>query len=252
VRWLFQRAGLDVNQYGQQTLRRRTQACLRLLQVETTEQARRLLEKQPSLVSAAISSLVIGVSSFFRDAGVFEFLRKHIREHLVWQQPRSTVRLWSAGCADGSEMHSMAILLAEAGMLHRCELLGTDCRSDAIAKARCGLYDHNATRGVDSLLLRRYFRIESSAQPGYRVVEPLRRAIQWRTADVLNQIEPGQWNIILCRNMAMYFKPEAAARLWRKLEAALCPGGLLVLGKAERPASTRLTMVAPCIYQRGG
>ena len=63
-------------------------------------------------------------------------------------------------------------------------------------------------------------------------------------------MEPGQWDVILCRNMAMYLAPEAAAALWRNLDSLLRPGGILVLGKAERPTGTRLSMIAPCVYRR--
>jgi chemotaxis methyl-accepting protein methylase len=86
---------------------------------------------------------------------------------------------------------------------------------------------------------------------GFEVRESLRSAVQWRTSDVTQVHEPGAWDLILCRNMAMYLRSCAAAQLWRAMEASLRPGGFLVLGKAERPAGAkRLSAIAPCIYRR--
>ena len=80
---------------------------------------------------------------------------------------------------------------------------------------------------------------------------PLRTAVQWRTADVMRVQEPGVWDLILCRNMAMYLRPEASGKLWDLFERALRPGGYLVMGKAERPANARrLSPVGPCVFRR--
>jgi chemotaxis methyl-accepting protein methylase len=84
-----------------------------------------------------------------------------------------------------------------------------------------------------------------------RVRPELRAAVQWRTGDLTRMCEPGTWDLILCRNLTMYLRPDVAARIYVALEEALRPGGFLVLGKAERPiAAQRLGLVAPCIYRR--
>jgi chemotaxis methyl-accepting protein methylase len=247
IEWLFARAGLEARSYGTQTLARRLPACLRMLRAADPAIARDVLERHPSLVPSAVSALVIGVTSFFRDAAVFGALRDRVLPTLAAE--RAGVRIWSAGCSDGQELYSVAVLAAELDLLRRVELLGTDCRSDAIARARAASYDVTGIRGVAPDLLNRYFMREPAGQ--WRVADTVRRATQWRTGDVLARPEPGQWDLILCRNMAMYLWPDAAARLWQALEGLLRPGGILVLGKAERPlGERRLTMVAPCIYRR--
>ena len=83
----------------------------------------------------------------------------------------------------------------------------------------------------------------------------LRLAARWRTADVLAGPVPGPWDLILCRNLAIYLQPDANARLWAGLESALRPGGFLVTGKAERPAgpaAARLRAAGPCVYRKQG
>jgi chemotaxis methyl-accepting protein methylase len=202
--------------------------------------------RHPEILKAAISALVIGVSSFFRDAPVFETLEHSILPQLL--ATASSPRIWSAGCSEGPELYSVAMLLAEQGALQRCELLGTDCRSDAITRARAGTYTAEGIKGVSETLLTRYFLPDGRV---WRASPLLRTAIQWRSGNVLDTPEPGLWDLIFCRNMAIYLHAPAAGRLWAQLEQSLRPGGVLVLGKAERPyGATTLRPIAPCIFRR--
>jgi chemotaxis methyl-accepting protein methylase len=138
-----------------------------------------------------------------------------------------------------------------AGAAPGCDLLGTDCRPDAVARASAGLYEPAAVAGVPPELLSRYFTFDGTH---YRVNESLRAACRWRAADALarEQIPPGPWDLVLCRNLVIYLQPWATASLWWSLAGALRPGGVLVLGKAERPLGTRgLRPVGSCLYEKG-
>lgn len=244
--WLFGRAGLDARAYRAETLRRRLPACLRGLHVRTVAQARRQIEQEPDSLTAALSAMLVGVTSFFRDPPVFDLLAKEILPGLIKGRPGLYV--WSAGCSEGAELYSLGMLFAELGCLGSSYLLGTDCRPDAVQRARAGLFEPLACKNVPARLLARYFTAEG---PRWRVVAPLRAALRWRTADLLQVQEPGVWDLILCRNATMYMRSEATNLLWEKLEGLLRPGGVLVLGKAERPVGVkRLTPVGPCLYRR--
>lgn len=244
--WLFAQAGLCARHYRPETLQRRLPACLRALRARSAGHARQVLERAPALVPAAVSTMLVGVTSFFRDPSVFEMLRTEALPALA--VGRTGLHVWSAGCSEGAEVYSVAVLLAEAGLLGGSYVLGTDCRPDAVARARAGVFDPVAVKGVRPDWLGRYFVRRGTS---WEVAPALRLAVRWRTADVLRTIEPGIWDVILFRNTAMYLRAEAAASLWGPLEAALRPGGVLVLGKAERPAGVkRLAPWGPCIFRR--
>jgi chemotaxis methyl-accepting protein methylase len=246
LRWLFEQADLHLDHYRGETLKRRIPACLRALRVESVSKVRHVVQRNPTLLKLALSALIIGITSFFRDPAVFAALSDRVLPELLSRGCGPHV--WSAGCSDGSELYSVALLMAEKKALHRCCLLGTDCRADAVARAREGRYEPSAINGVPAELLWRYFRCDGG---GWRLQGWLRTCIQWRTVDVLSVREPGDWDMILCRNLAIYLHPPAAARLWAHLEENLRPGGYLVLGKAERPTGAkRLQPVGPCLYRR--
>jgi chemotaxis methyl-accepting protein methylase len=243
LHFVFHQGGLNIACYRPETLRRRLNACLRALRVQNIGDAARLLLKNPEKLTTAIDALIIGVTSFFRDREVFDHLSCTVLPAL----PRRR-RIWSIGCSHGHEIYSVAMLLAEQGALGRAELLATDCRSEAIARVRNGIFDNDDLKPVPQPWLERYFVREAA---DWRIADPLRQAVRARVADVTTMREPGVWDLILCRNMAIYLRGSVAGRLWAQLALALRPGGFLVLGKAERPACcSRLTPVAPCIYRR--
>lgn len=245
ISWVFKLAGLNPESYRFKPLQRRLPACLRSLHADTEARAVQCLEQQPELLPTAIDTLLIGVTEFFRDPMVFETLRRGILPQLA--ASGRPLRIWSAGCSNGAELYSMAILLAQAGLLERSYLLGTDCRFDAIERARNAFYDLNQLLNVTLPDQCIYF---TRAGTHYRPIESLRRNIHWRVANLAHGIEEGPWDLILWRNMAIYLTAEAAEPIWHSLAAALAPAGALIVGRAERPpASAPLVNLNRYIYR---
>jgi chemotaxis methyl-accepting protein methylase len=214
-----------------------------MLKVRSTGEARELLQKRPALLPAAVNALLIGVTGFFRDPPVFEEMRSVVLPRLALRG--GPLRVWSAACSTGEELCSVAILLAEEGLLARSHLLGTDYRSEAIERARSGLYSEAP---ADPAIRRKYFEPVGKC---WRVSGPLRWQMRWQVADLAETAANGPWDIILWRNLAIYLNPDPAERLWSRLAAALAPGGFLIVGKAERPPSgLDLEPVCRCIYRR--
>lgn len=246
-RWLLDRAGLPAGAYRVETLKRRVPACLRALRARRVQEARRTLEQAPLLLPLALGSMLVGVTSFFRDRAVFDVLE---RELALLVKRRGGLHVWSAACSDGQELYSIGLLLAELGALGQSYLLGTDCRASALSHARHGRYSEQDVKSVPQPLLTRYFNEQSGH---YQIAPELVQSARFRVADLLGVQEPGHWDVISCRNLIMYLNPSvgSVARLWERFETALRPGGLLILGKAERPTQAkRLSFVAPCIYRR--
>lgn len=254
LRWLLARCALNFHHYKPDTLVRRLPACLRALRAPSVEQARSLLQGQPHLAAPALDALLIGVTAFYRDEAVFDALLHRTLPDLLarWSAcaGRRKFRVWSAGCSEGAELYTVAMLLVELGSLapDDVELVGTDCRPDALERAAAGAFDAAAVKALPPLLLRRYFTFDGGR---YHVQRALRATVRWRRANVLACPEQGPWDLVLCRNLGIYLQPEQATALWASLGGVLRPGGVLVLGKAERPnALAGVTSVGPCAYRR--
>ncbi len=256
--WMLQRAGLEVGAYRATVLQRRLPACLRRLKAASATEAQELLERKPELLPFALSAILIGVSDFFRDAEVFAEVQDTILPYLL--RERAGLRVCSVGASGGHEVYSMAMLLAEQGALERSDLLGVDCRRDAISSAVVGAFGEGEMSGVDAARRARFFHAEGGR---WVVRTELRRSLRWRVADVLTfaEADPGEgeggeaggadWDVILFRNVSIYFNDDASIGAWARLTARLAPGGFLITGKAEQPpAALPLQRVSSAIYQK--
>jgi chemotaxis protein methyltransferase CheR len=141
------------------------------------------------------------------------------------------------------------MLLDEAGLLTRSDLLGTDCRPAAIAQAREAAFDEAALAGLPSHRLARFFDLRAPRR--WEIMAAVRGRAAWKLGDLARDIEPGPWDVILWRNVAIYLRTEAVRAIARCLADTLGPGGFLVVGKAERlPDGLGLRRVARCLYER--
>lgn len=173
-------------------------------------------------------SVAISVTGFFRDAEQFE----HLERHIGWLRQTPRPRVWSAGCSNGAELWTLAVLLDRLGAAQRAQFLGSDLLPENIARAREGLAE-----GVLA---------------GHALPVDTRPLFEVRDLTA-GEMAPGLWHVILCRNVAIYLDPEARTELHGNLAASLAPNGLLLLGRSERiatPEAIGLESVAPHLYRR--
>ena len=173
-------------------------------------------------------SVAISYTGVFRDRAQFELLEHELLPALLADKRR--LRVWSAGCANGAELYSVALLLERMGALDRSFLLGSDLLEENIAQARQGVY------GAEEM-------------PPH-----LRRQMRWDRRDLIRDAAPSRhWSLVLCRNVAIYLTPTARDRLHRMLADSLAAGGVLLLGRSERipdPERLGLDRVGPHAYRR--
>lgn len=229
-------AGIAARDLRPAPLARRLHAVLRALRVRDAQQAIALVDTSPDAHRRALSTLLIGHTLPFRDESVFGSLRRFIVPRLD-----ARPRVWSLGCSRGLEMLSVSLLLAERGLAPSA-MRGSDLR--AIDPLRDVHLARDFTAGIPPDMA----ELAARATPEW--IRAQVQAIDWRRENVLDAAFEGTWDLILCRNLAIYLEAESAGRLWRRIAAALKPGGFLVVGKAERPIVAGLHRCGPCIYKR--
>jgi len=244
IREVLEAAGLDFRHYRPEPMIRRLPACLRALRVDSLAAARLSIKGDRERLARTLNSLLIGTSAFFRDTDVFQSLRRRVIPELLRGRPQPAV--WSVACSDGQELYSVAMLLAERRALGGT-LLGTDCRPAAVANARAARYPAPAAGDIPEDLEAR-FTIAQQSQ--CQMAGPLREAAEWRVSDALAPPPSTDWDLILCRNLAIYLDSISSSRLWPQLAAALRPGGFLIVGKAERPDVPGLIRHSRCVYRK--
>lgn len=231
------RTGHDFGQYKKSTLHRRIQRRLSLHKLKGIHEYVRFLRGNPGELDLLFKELLIGVTSFFRDAAVWARLKNKVLPALQASRPRGSVlRGWSAGCSTGEEAYSLAMVFREVAGDRRTtsaqtlQLFATDIDREAIETARSGVYPSNISADVSEARLRRFFTQEDRS---YRVSKEVRSTVVFAQQNLVLDPPFTKLDIILCRNLLIYLEPELQRMVIGLFHYALKPGGILVLGGAE-------------------
>jgi chemotaxis protein methyltransferase CheR len=194
-----------------------------------------VLRKAPqgSVAREVVEAMTTHETLFFRDAGVFQAISRHLVAQWRDREPGQEVAIWSAAASSGQELYSVAMLLHEEGLAHhRLRLLGTDISESVLTRARAGLYSAvEVNRGLPPAYRERYF-VRQGAQ--WQVRPEIRRLTSFQQFDLRRPMGAfGQFDLILCRNVLIYFDLATKRGILRGLRQALHPGGCLILGAAE-------------------
>jgi two-component system, chemotaxis family, CheB/CheR fusion protein len=264
---LYVRSGLDFTSYKMPTLQRRLHRRMVATKTSTLAAYRRFLLRHPDEYNRLISSFLIKVTEFFRDPALFGILREQILPELIASvRQRSShhvggwggeLRLWSAGCATGEEAYSLAILIADllGDELEQfsVRIFATDLDNDAIAFARRGIYSASAVASLPQDLVTRFFdRVDGE----YVVQKRVRALVIFGEHDLAQRAPFPRIDLVLCRNVLIYFTLELQKRVLQLFAYSLRDHGYLVLGKAETtsPLPEFFMPVQPSlkIYRRYG
>ena len=218
-----------------------------------------LLDRDPREYERLKDAITINVTRFYRNTETWDQLRTKIVPEIC-ADPGGQIRAWSAGCSSGEEPYTLAMLIAEhLDAQGRPDQLGlvavdaTDIDRRCLEQARTARYSRDTLAEVPAELVDRYFERDGD---DYVVTERVRNRVWVRDSDLSTDLPPGRnYQLILCRNVVIYFGRDTQERVFQRFAEALAPGGFLVLGKVESlfgPARDRLTLVNPRerIYRR--
>jgi len=207
------------------------------------------LEHDQEMIRKLRDFLTINVSEFFRDFKYFEILKNEILPVLLNKYGR--LNIWSAGCSNGAESFSIAIMLDQLSPNMKHRIMGTDIDNHSLTKAmNGGPYRPEEIKNVSAEILSKYF---INTSEGYKTAEPIRQSILFKQHDMLqDEFEKG-FNLIICRNVVIYFSVEAKNKLYNKFYESLKNDGVLFIGGTEAmlDASTYgFQMLRTCFYRK--
>ena len=195
-----------------------------------------VMGKEPSLSQQVVEALLNNETYFFRDRAPFDLLQRHALPELArMRQKTKRIRIWSAGCSTGQETYSLAMMFAEEPQKWlgwTIDILGTDVSTACVDRARAGAYTQfEVQRGLGINQMIKWFE---ECPDGWRAVEPLRKPLRFQVHNLLEPPpHPGDFDIVLCRNVLLYLNPEKKSVAFERLAAAMAPDGWLMLGAGE-------------------
>jgi chemotaxis protein methyltransferase CheR len=250
---LHETIGLDCNGYRDEYLKRRFAIRLTATGTNTYSRYVRYLKKNPSEFNLVLSNLVINYTTFFRDSDVYVYLEKAVLPRLF---KSNAVRIWSAGCATGEEPYSLAILvhklLGKTLSNYQVRIFASDLDEDALAKAVKGEYPRKQLNGLEGSLIDKYF---SNNGGSYQVRDFVKQLVRFEKHDLMKPSVRKGFDLILCRNVMIFFSRESQQQIHMHFYNALRDGGYFVIGKSEilsgEPSKKFLCSDVNCrVYQK--
>jgi chemotaxis methyl-accepting protein methylase len=243
---LYKMHGFDFSEYREGTIKRRLARRMVFTEAANYRDYLDVLKERPEEYAHLLDDLTIKLSRFFRNQYVFERLQNEIFPdifRLKKEHDQNTIRIWGAGCAFGEETYSVAIILIEYLKRKReidnydISIFGTDIDEKALEKARLGIYDKEAVKEVKKGILDEYFLVRGDY---YQVIDSIKELVNFTKHNLTSEkpICPPSgvvtnYDLILCRNILIYFSTPLQERVFLNLFKALNPGGYLILGKSE-------------------
>jgi chemotaxis methyl-accepting protein methylase len=234
-RLLVERQGLDLSRYKATYLRRRLLVRVRALRLDGMGAYARHLKRHPDEIGPLLKALSIQVTGFFRNRSCFEFLEERIVPELLGRSAGKPVAVWSAGCATGQEAWSLAAIFAGAAGARperRVRITATDLDAGALERARRATYPAKALLADVPAGAARHFETHPDGTAGPDLT--LRRMVSFQRESLLDPAPRRDLDLILCRNVLIYFGLDQQEAVLSRFADALAPSGYLVLGRVER------------------
>lgn len=230
-----EQSGLDFGAYKRPTIERRLQRRMVAVGMPALAEYQDYVERHPAEMQRLVTSFLIKVTRFFRDPELFAHLRDHVLPSLIEDaRGRGELRLWSAGCATGEEAYTLAMLvtdlLGDDLQSLTIRIFATDIAADAVDFARQGVYPESALADLPAGLVERHFTRRDGA---FEVRKHVRGLVVFGEHDLSRRAPFPRIDLVLCRNVLIYFAPELQQRSLQLFAFSLRAGGYLALGKAE-------------------
>ncbi|WP_435011389.1 CheR family methyltransferase [Tundrisphaera lichenicola] len=234
--YLHRSRGFDFTGYKHPSLIRRIGKRMKEVRVDGYVPYVDFLEVHPDEFKLLFDTILINVTSFFRDPPAWKTISEEILPRLLSsKRAEDPIRVWSAGCATGQEAYSLAIVLAEAlgidAFRDRVKIYATDVDDDALAKARSAQYDAKELESLPPEFREKYFEPAGAARWSFQ--KDLRRSVIFGRHDLIQDAPISRVDLLTCRNTLMYFNSETQARILDRFHYALSDRGFLMLGKVE-------------------
>lgn len=226
--WVQHRLGIRLEAYKERQMQRRISNIMESAGASSLEQYAKILEADSVARHAFVEHLTINVTEFYRNKSIFDMFEQRLMAQIVPKFERP--KIWSAACSIGAEPYTLAMILAKNNITSG-RIVATDIDDEILKKAKAGLYQSTEVKNVAATDLERYFN--KTAEGKYQVSTTLKNKITFKKHDLLKDRYEDNCHVVVCRNVTIYFKPDARDEVYRKLSESLVQGGILFTGATE-------------------
>ncbi len=228
---VYRMTDINLNLYKERQMKRRIETLYARKGFKGFEDFALAMRKDKELLETFVGYLTINVSQFYRNPDQWSFFEKKVIPYLR-ENFGDRLRIWSAACSTGDEPYTIAMILAKYIPLSKVEILATDLDEQVIAFAKEGVYSSKSLVDLPKDLLNAHFKKVDDTH--YQISDEIKRHVTFKKHNLLKDVYSRNMNIIVCRNVVIYFTDEAKDEVYRKFNESLVKDGLLFIGSTEQ------------------
>ena len=239
---------IDLSSYKERQMKRRIDSLITRNGFDDYDDYYKALTQNVKLYDEFINYLTINVSEFYRNPGQWEILEKEIIPNLLKHNKK--LKIWSAACSTGEEPYSLVMLMSRFMDISNIKIIATDIDDGAVTKAKYGLYAAKSLESLPKDFIAKFFDKEGDY---YRIKEIVKKCVEFKKHNLLKDKYNDNCDLIVCRNVMIYFTEEAKAEIYQKFRDSLANHGVLFVGSTEQiimPQRYKLDPLKTFFYKR--
>ncbi len=247
--WVRDNLKIDLASYKSKQMQRRILSKMNSAGASCLKEYAQLIGSDERIRHEFINHITINVTEFFRNRNMFDSFAGEFKKMKARHRKGAALRIWSAACSNGSEPYSVAIMLRDSGFTNY-EITATDIDEQMLQKAREGSYREMELKGLTEAQIQSHFTREGS---GYRIRSEYQNGLKFKKHDLILDPFPNGFDIILCRNVLIYFNEDVKNRIFQQFYQSLNPEGILFIGATETIynfSSLGFGKLSTCIYTK--
>lgn len=222
-------SGIDLNAYKERQMKRRIDALIKKHNTDSYDDFINIIKKDKKKYEEFINYLTINVSEFYRNPSQWDTLEKDIIPFLL--ESKKTLNIWSAACSTGDEPYSLAMVLSKFLPISSIQIQATDIDKEILEKAKVGIYSAKSVENVPEDMKKKFF---TELKGLYHISPELKKCIIFKEHNLLSDPYPQNMDLIVCRNVLIYFTEEAKSEIYTKFSQSLINNGILFVGSTEQ------------------
>ena len=221
---------IDLNYYKEKQMRRRIDTLANKNGAKSYEEYIQMIKSDKEKFEQFVNFLTINVSEFYRNPDQWKLMDQQVIPKLIKEQ-RKPIKIWSAACSTGDEPYSLAMAFSKHVPLSDIKILATDIDKQVIEHAKVGIYSEKSIAGVPADLKKKYF---TQIGNSYQISDDIKRCVTFKEHNLLKDVYPKDYDLILCRNVVIYFTDEAKDMIYKNFYGSLKSKGVLFIGSTEQ------------------
>ena len=221
---------IDLNSYKEKQMKRRIDTLIGKTKAKSYDEYVSLLKTDKNVLEQFVNFLTINVSEFYRNPDQWQILDKKVFPELI-QKKKKNLKIWSAACSTGDEPYSLVMALSRHIPLNQIRIIATDIDKQVLEKARVGLYNQKSIANVPDDLKKKYFKLIGGS---YQISDDIKKRVEFKEHNLLRDPYPTGCDMIVCRNVVIYFTDDAKEEIYIKFNQALKNNGILFIGSTEQ------------------